>query len=364
MSQWNTDWEGVHGFNDTAAELTTAFHPGGREAGARHFDKLSRWDDWLGLTREGYRTGTTLVLVLPFYKAWGLTDAKMREYALSHLLIIPGAIETLAYVNRMMPIFVVSTTYSICMVPIVEMAGVPKQNLYCTQISLDRYQFSPAEIRQIERLTQEIAELPKMDWPRKAATDADLSPKMREVNRRLNQIFWREDGELMEMEAWRQMIGEIKVTGGPGKAEAIQDSCRRTGNTLAQTAFADDSITGVQGLELVRQSGGLAISVNGNRYAVKAAEIVCLLDNALPLAVLLTAFSQGEREAVMNLVQKWSWKAVASLGLDMALIEQLHRAYPDNLPQVEIVTEANLDRLTGESEAGRVRIRGEVGKLG
>lgn len=362
MRQWNTDWEEVHGFNDTAAELTAAFHPQGEKAGASHFDKLSKWDDWLGLTREGYRTGTTLVMILPSLKVWGATDAKMREYALSHLRIIPGAIEALSYVNKIMPVFVVSTTYSICMVPVIEMAGVSKKNLYCTWLNLDRYQFTPPEIRRIEQLDQEIAEMPKMDWPEDASGEKDLSPEMREVNRRLDQIFWR--GDLWKMVAYRQMIKEIEVVGGPGKAEAIRASCQRTGNSLEQVAFADDSITGVQGLELVRQNGGLALSVNGNKYAVRAAEIICLLGNALPLAVLLAVFSKGGRGAVRNFVYNWGWPAIDNLGLEKALIEQLHRVYPGDLPQMEIATEANLDRLIEQSGRYRVYIRGEVGRLG
>ncbi len=362
--QWDTDWEGVHGFNDTAAELTAAFHPEGRAAGVSHFDKRSKADDWWELTREGYRAGTTLVLVLPSFKTWGLTDAKMRDYALSHLRIIPGAIEALTYVSKMMLVFVVSTTYSICMVPVVEMAGIPKENLYCTQMSLDRYQFSPSEIRRIEQLDQEIAKMPKMDWPKGASTEADLSPEMREIARRLDQIFWREDGELMKMEAYRQMIAEIKIIGGPGKAEAIQDSCRRTGNSLAQTAFADDSITGRKGLKLVRKNGGLALSVNGNRYAVEEAEIVCLLDNALPLAVILFEFSQTGKEGVQKLIRSWRWPVIDNLGLGRNLIERLHQVYPADLPQVEMATKANLDRLIKQSEDYRVEIRGAVGKLG
>ena len=364
MRQWNTDGEGVHWFNDIAAELTTDFHPGGPKAGAALFDKISKWDDWLGLTRKGYRTGTTLLMMLPFFKAWGLTDAKMREYAISHLRFIPGAIETLAYVNKIMPVFAVSTTYSVCVIPIAEMAGIPKENLYCTWMSLDRYQFSRPELQRIEQLTQEIADLPKMSWPEGASKDEDLSPEMRAVSHRLDQIFWRINGELLKMKVWRQMIREVKIAGGPGKAEAIKDSCKRTGCDLSKVAFADDSITDRQGLELVREAGGLPLSVNGNKYAVKAAEVVCLLDNALPLAVLLSTFSREGKEAVMTLVQNWSWPAIENLGLEKSLLERLHQIYPAELPQVEIATESNLDRLIKESEAYRIRIRGEVGKLG
>lgn len=361
MRQWNTDGEGVHWLNDIAAELVRDFHPDGHNTGANDFDKKSKYDDLLELTRPGHRAGTTLLFEMPSFIAWGLTDAKMGDYAAKNLRMIPGAIETLAYVSKIMPVFLISTTYSVCVIPIAKMAGIPAENLYCTWMSLDRYRFSPAEISQINQLNQEVAEMPKLDWPKDAPQN--LSPEMREVAKRLDQIFL-EDGELMKMEAYRQMVKEIKVAGGVGKAEAIQDSCHRTGASLEETAFADDSITGRQGLRLVRENGGLTLSVNGNRYAVAEAEFVCLLNNALPLAALLFAFSCGGREAVIKLVQNWKWPTVENLGMDKAIINQLRQAYPRDLPQVEIVNQENLPRQIKESEDYRTYIRDAVGKLG
>jgi predicted HAD superfamily phosphohydrolase len=186
---------------------------------------------------------------------------------------------------------------------------------------------------------------------------------MQEVAKRMDGIFL-ENGELMNIPAYRQMVSEIKIAGGAGKVEAIQDSCRRTGNSLGGTAFTDDSITGRQGLRLVRKNDGLALSVNGNKYAVTEAEFICLLNNALPLAVLLFAFSRGGREAVRILVQNWKWSTIENLGLGDTLVEHLHQTYPGDLPQVEIVTKEKLFRQIKESEAYRTYIRGVVGKLG
>lgn len=364
MVQWNTDWEGVHGFNDAAAELTAAFHPKGQEVGADLFAKISKYDDWLALTRAGYRAGTTLVLLLPFFKTWGLTDGEMQRYARDHLRIIPGAIETLVYVNKIMPVFIVSTTYKACMLPVIMQAGVPEKNLYCTQVDLGEYHFWHHEIREIERYAERIAQMPKMEWPKGASRKEDLSPEIREVAKQLDEIFFGGKNGLTKFGTYCRMINGIEVIGGVGKAEAISQSQKRTGNALNQVAFTDDSITGARGLELVRKSGGLAISVNGNEYAVSAADIVCLLNNALPLAALLTVFARGGKKEVFRLVRNWSWKALKSTGFEKDLMDKLHQAYPVDLPQVEIMDRSELGRLIKQSEDYRVYIRGEIGKLG
>lgn len=365
--QWNTDWEGVFGFNDMAFELTRDFHPEGKTAGEEFFAKISKVDDWWAITRPGYHAGTTLVLILPFFKVWEVTDAKMKKYAADHLRLMPGTKETLEHLSGIMPVFVISTTYSNCMIPVAELTGIPRENLYCTQVNLDSYQFNSKEIRQIDRLTKEIGDMPILDWHSKASRDEDLNWKMQSVAKRLHEIFFSES-ELMGMEAYRRMIKEIKVVGGPGKAEAIEDSCQKTGNSLSKVVYTGDSITDVQALTKVRENGGLAISVNGNRYAVRAAEIACMLDHTAVLDIILSIFVTSNKEALMNFVRDWRIRpALDKLALREALIERMRKAYPDKdkQPAIQIVAETNLEQLIEKSEAHRKHVRGEViGKLG
>lgn len=368
--QWNTDWEGVFGFNDMAFELTKEFHLKGRTAGEEFFTKISKVDDWWSLTRDGYHAGTTLVLILPFLKAWGVTDDKMRKYAADNLRLMPGTKETLSNLRKTMPVFVISTTYSNCMIPVAELASIPEENLYCTQVKLDSYQFSSKETQRIGELAEEIDDMPMLDWPDRVSREENLSQEMQKVAKRLYEIFWSES-ELMGMEAYRRMIEEIKVIGGPGKAEAIEDSCQKTGNSLFQTAYTGDSITDTPALTKVRENGGLAISVNGNRYAVRAADIACMLNHTIVLEILLSTFAKGGKDSVLELVRNWSWKAVEDFHLEENLITRLHQIFPEELPSVKIVPtvatmpKSPIESLVEESEAFRKHIRGEViGKLG
>jgi energy-converting hydrogenase A subunit R len=365
--QWCSDFEGVHDFNDMAAELAGVFHPDGQKAGERFFANVSKIDNWWALTKKDYRAGTTLVLILPFLKIWGVTDAMMRDYAVKNLRLIPGAKETLTSMARLMPTSIISTTYSTCILPVGKIVGIPKQNIFCTQVSLDSYQLSSVEIRRIERFEKEISAMPILDWPEGARAENRLSDEMQRLVYRFNQIFWREEG-LMGVRAYQRMIKEIKVIGGPGKAEAIQQSCRITGVPPEGTIYTGDSITDKEAFQLVNQGGGLTIAVNGNRYAVEKADVACLIEHTSALEILILAFAQGGHTLVNSIVQKWNWETMRRLerkDLFREPIKRLRTAYPKDLPLVAMVTEQNLSSLIKQSEAFRKQVRGKViGSLG
>ena len=366
-SQWCSDFEGVHDFNDMAAELTGVFHPRGQKAGGKFFANISKIDDWWALTRKDYRAGTTLVLILPFLKVWGVTDAKMRDYAVKNLRLIPGAKDTLTTIARLMPTFIISTTYSACIHPVGEVVGVPKENLFCTKVSLDSYQLSSAEIRRIKGFEKEISAMPILEWPEGARAENRFSGEMQRLVYRFNQIFWREEG-LMRVRAYQRMIKEIKVIGGLGKAEAVQQSCRITGVPLEGTIYTGDSITDQEAFQLVNEEAGLTIAVNGNRYAVENADVACLIEHTSALEILILAFARGGHTLVNTIVQKWNWETMRRLErkqLFRESIKRLRSAYPENLPLIVMVTEQNLNSLIEQSEAFRKQVRGKViGSLG
>ena len=75
-----SDCEGPISKNDNALEIMSHFVPNGDKI----FAVTSRYDDALAdiLKRAGYKAGDTLKLVLPFLKAYDVTDRKIREYCI------------------------------------------------------------------------------------------------------------------------------------------------------------------------------------------------------------------------------------------------------------------------------------------
>jgi energy-converting hydrogenase A subunit R len=73
-----SDCEGPISKNDNAFELTAHYVPNGE----RLFTVISRYDDVLAevVKKPGYKAGDTLKLILPFLKAYGVTDRKMQKF--------------------------------------------------------------------------------------------------------------------------------------------------------------------------------------------------------------------------------------------------------------------------------------------
>lgn len=90
-----SDCEGPISKNDNAFEITSTFVPNGD----RLFTVISRYDDVLAyvVKRPHYKAGDTLKLVLPFLKAYGVTDRKIREFSAKNLLLIQNAKENLRH---------------------------------------------------------------------------------------------------------------------------------------------------------------------------------------------------------------------------------------------------------------------------
>jgi energy-converting hydrogenase A subunit R len=342
------DCEGPLTKNDNALEISEYFVP----QGERFFSLISRYDDFLAdvAKRKGYKAGTTLSLILPFLKAYGATNQGIRDYSAGHLLLVPGAKETLSRLNKKMPSFIISTSYRPYIEALCDFVGFPVENTYSTFLDLDRYQISLKETRKLKALLQQILKLPFIDLSGVRKKE-DLSPPTERTIRRLDELF---EEEIPSMDCGR-IMKETSPIGGMEKAKAVIDSLKD--REISQVMYVGDSITDVEALKLVSERGGIGISFNGNQYALKAAQIACISPHTLPLEILGEVFVVGGKEGVLKLAKEWPQ------GLKENLRKKLTLISPD--PRVEILTHENLERLTKESERMRKEVRGEaIGSLG
>jgi energy-converting hydrogenase A subunit R len=175
---------------------------------------------------------------------------------------------------------------------------------------------------------------------------------MQKTVQQLNEIFQK---EIPSMECGR-ILKEVSPLGGKEKAKAVLDPLRKTEGKISDLMYVGDSITDLEALILAKEEG-LAISFNGNAYALRAAEIACLSPHTLPLEILAEVFCQKGKKGVFNLVKKWPNT------LERKTKEKILTFKP--LPELEIITQSNLTDLIKKSEKLRKELRGEiVGKLG
>jgi energy-converting hydrogenase A subunit R len=318
-----SDCEGPISKNDNAYEITAQFVPNGDKL----FTLISKYDDVLAdvLNKPDYSAGSTLKLLLPFFKAYDVTDTQMEEFSAQNLILIANSEDTLQHVRAVASAFIVSTSYEHYIKALCKALGFPYANTYCTKLSLDKYAITDQEKMRLKKIAEEITHMPIITIPPKAKSIEEFSI------------------------ADQKALGRTKLS-----------------VPLENVMYVGDSITDVEAFRLVRGQGGLTVSFNGNNYAVKNAEIAILSTNSIVTAVIADVFCRQAKQAALNLVENWNLQALERSGIvSLSLLDHLFTLYPQSLPKVQIVTAENMNQLVEESSEFRKRVRGEaIGKLG
>jgi len=353
-----TDCEGPISKNDNAFELTSQFIPDGD----RLFTLISRYDDVLAdvVKKQGYKAGDTLRLILPFLKAYGATNDKMRVYSSENILLVPGADETLRFVRDTMLAFIVSTSYEHYISTLCDAVGFPKENAYCTKLDIDRYELEEKEVERIKMLREKMSKMPMIEMPVDAKSLDELPPESQATVKRLDEIFWE---DILRMKSGRMLI-DVNPVGGYEKANAVKEITEKFNADLSNVIYIGDSITDVDPFQLVRSGGGLTISFNGNQYAIREAEIAVLSHHTVVISILTEIFKKFGKEYVIRSAENWTHSSLKGL-CSPFLLDCLKMLYPEKAPHVERITLDNMERLIWESIAFRKTVRGEaIGKLG
>jgi energy-converting hydrogenase A subunit R len=354
-----SDCEGPISKNDNAYELTAHFVPDGDKL----FSIISRYDDVLAdiVKKPDYNAGDTLKLILPFLKAFGMTDQLMKEFSAQNLLLIAGTKETLKHISGVAETFIVSTSYEHYISALCECVNFPFENTYCTRLKIDKYDLTAKEKARLKAIAQEIAYMKIMTIPIAAKAVKDFSSEDQETISRLDQIFWKEIPAM----CCGKIFSEVTTVGGEEKAEAIRDITQKTGIPLSNVMYVGDSITDVQAFQLVGENGGLSVSFNGNIYAIKNAEVSVMSENNIVTAVIADIFLRNGKNQTQKTLKNWNPESLRNSSANPQLLNRLFALFPKALPKVQIVTNANMESLTKESSEFRKKVRGEaVGRLG
>jgi energy-converting hydrogenase A subunit R len=354
-----SDCEGPISKNDNAYELSAHFIPNG----AKLFANISKYDDVLAdvFHKPGYSAGSTLRMILPFFKAYDVTDKQMEDFSAQNILLIPNTPVTLNYIRTNAEVFIVSTSYEHYIKALCKALNFPYENTYCTKVSLDKYDVSQEEKARLREIAQEIAKMRLIDIPSDAFAMADFSQADQDAIRRLDDIFW---SEIPKMSVGK-LLTDVVTVGGEQKAEAVRDAVKRLGTRMSNVMYVGDSITDVEAFKLVRESGGLAVSFNGNGYAVRNAEVSVLSESNLVTAAVADLFCRLGKEPALKVIMFWCRAAVKESGVNSALLKDLFTVYPGALPRVQIVNAKNMEAIVKESSEFREKVRGvAIGRLG
>jgi energy-converting hydrogenase A subunit R len=352
--QLNTNCEGPLALNDNAFELCRDFV---QPDGSRFFQQVSRYESYLTevLKKPGHQAGDTLKLILPFLKAQGLTNQQISDYSQKSIMLVPGAEPAYKFLHTQgFPIFAISTSYRQFAQAVGQRLGFDPPRIFCTELDLDRYSLAPAEKEELLRLQEEIAAAPEIVLPPAAASPEDLAAPVQEAVKVCDHIFQQ---RLPQMDIG-VIYQEVNPVGGPDKARALEESLKSTDLKMSDVIYVGDSVTDVQALTAVRAGGGLGISFNGNRQAVKAAEVSIIADNAWPIALMASVFLLWGKEGVMELATKGTAGASRYLVLPEAVIDILMRGLQGRNFNLYATAKRDPEEIAAESTAMRARLQG------
>jgi energy-converting hydrogenase A subunit R len=350
-----SDCEGPISKNDNAFELSGNFIP----HGDRFFSNISKYDDVLAdvTHKPGYSAGSTLKLILPFFKAYGVTDRQMEEFSAQNIVLIKDSQTTLKHICGLTDAFIVSTSYEHYIRALCKAVDFPFENTYCTRVSLDKTAITLREKEKLKEIAQEIAGMRQLDIPLGLTSTEDLSHCDQTLLMRLDEIFWTEIPKM----AVGKLLTDVTTVGGEGKAQSIRHAAKRHQLDLYDVMYVGDSITDVEAFKLAKENGGLAVSFNGNSYAVKNAEVVVISESNLITAAIAELFIKLGKQETLKLITPWNLNALKG-NVDRGILQQLSSAAE---PKVQIVTAENMDLLIKESSGFRKKVRGvAIGRLG
>lgn len=333
-----SDCEGPISANDNAFELAGHFI----EDGERFFQIVSQYDDILAdeIKRPGYNAGSTLKLILPFLRAYGATNQNMKDFSQENVLLIPGARATLGLLQFIMPTYIVSTSYEPYIRALCDLTNFSFNQCYCTRLDLDSHPLGNADQEKLRQFRLSIVDNPDFE--------------------NLERIFWE---ELPEMEIY-SLVDEVNPVGGEAKKEAVLDIMEKRSFQASDLMYVGDSITDVQPLNFAKENGGIALSFNGNEFALDNASIAAISDNTVITSVIADLFNRYDLKVVQDFAlsfEKDPEKAVQEHPLNPQLASKL----VETNTRLEMVTENNREELKEESSKFRKRVRGEsIGGLG
>lgn len=320
-----TDWEGPWVLTDFAYEVAIAFFNN-----HEFFERLSQYDDYLVLIerKEGYEAGDTLKLLAPFIVALGITSEELKDLAENVLSYTPDAEDAMHYlIKKDIEPVVISTSYF----QFLEVSAKPLglNRIHATKFEPERYSLPKEEKEFILQAVEVIASLPEIEIP----PDED---SMKSIDC-LNDFFWN---RLAKMEAGK-ILRDVKAVGGQRKLEAVRSY------GIKDPIAIGDSISDSAMLSWAKEKG-LAVSFNGNEYAVKNSNLAIVSETAFAEVYIVEAYLSNGLGGV---------KRALKLEFDSEVVDKLKET------KYYWIKDSDVDKIVDESKAMRRKLRGLAGAL-
>jgi len=363
-----SDWEGPWVIADHAYEVTRR----GISNGDRLFAGISEYDDYLAYIRkkEGYQPGDTLALITPFLIAYNIDDRFLVDVAKDNANFIKGSMEAIQMLNHLgYPLGIISTSYCQYVLYTTKLAGIPSENVRCTCFHINEYSrkvkkldkaFAKAKVR-------DIITLPKLGISA-LSKETDIPLEALKTVKELDKFFWEE----LPKTTFKEVLEAVKPLGGYRKLATVNEILEKEGKDLCESVTIGDSITDWIMLKETREAGGLAVSFNGNDYAVRNANVAVMSNTCMITPIIVDLFYRSGLDGVEKVTRDWSYETLKNASQRNQIDASLFKLFLNSIEgalesssQAVWVRDENLEATIKKSKEVRKFIRGEaVGSLG
>lgn len=339
--------------NDAVRDLCDRFI----RNGGHFYDVLRRYDELTAyvLGREEATGASCIQWAIPFLKAFGATDHLMHQYSKETMELMPNAARTMNYISKILPTFITSSMYEHTMMEVMESLDAPLCETFCSKAEMDQAEFGRAESRKIREMAQEIASLriPKVEY--KLNVPMEVHADDIKIIRTLDDILQERIPQLSAM----NLMESLTIVTAHKKAYQLLDIRRQTSIDLDSTFYIGGEQSDYQAMDLVRDSGGMAVAFNGSEYAVRGCNIAILSKESTVGAVFAAEFYDKGLQAVLDLASNWERKYLKNADVhDVNLMQAMLKENPRKLPEVYIVDRKNVDEISEKSDAYRKKLLG------
>ncbi len=237
------DNEGPCTLNDNAQENTVALARQcglGEEVDIRFYKNISNIDDIWGDFHTipidpTYSSGHTLKVVLPFFKAMGVTLSWLYEFAKENLQVVPHIDEVLNNLNRKYSVWMISTSYDFFIKAFCDRIGFDFSRVHCTVIEkFDEIPISADEVKILLDFMKEVAQMPAIEYDK--ATGVVIKE---------HQVYYGRITNFIWKTVYNLPVGEllriVHPIGQAQKKEALIQVCQKFNVPLWKVVYVGDS---------------------------------------------------------------------------------------------------------------------------
>jgi energy-converting hydrogenase A subunit R len=362
-----SDWEGPWVTADHAYEITKCGVPNGDKL----FAALSEYDDYLAYIKRkpGYEPGDTLSLIAPFLVAFNVSDTLLLEVAKKNANFIKGSLEAIQFLRKEYDLNIISTSYCQYVYYTTKLAGIRPEKVSCTNFPIDDLSKTVNEVDKefVKKEAKSILNLSTLGIS-SSTKESEINSKAKQTLESLDRFFWED----LPKTSFNYVMKQTRPLGGHRKLEALLQHLQKHNLELSQVVVIGDSITDWVMLKKTKEAGGLAISFNGNDYALNNSTLAIISKTCLVTPIIVDLFFKSGIKNVERIAKQWSMDTIiesAEKGhISSAALKPFMKALDndsENFPLVAWLDKENIESTIKKSKEMRKSVRGvAIGSLG